>query len=115
MVHIVEVANLNQGVGAVGKSENNGGATRGINIDISRRRVLCKMIRVIKIKEERSKEKVPAECCQRSSERVENKAMRRESLVHGLRKGSHDVRHVMPTAAVLHLLRHPILDRKSVV
>ena len=55
-----------------------------------------KMIRVIKIKEERSKEKVPAECCQRSSERVENKAMRRESLVHGLRKGSHDVRHVMP-------------------
>ena len=54
------------------------------------------MIGVIKIKEERSMEKVPAECCPRSShgERLENKAMRRKSLVHGLRKGSHDIRHV---------------------
>ena len=59
-----------------------------------------KMIRVVKIKEERSMEKVPAECCQRSSERLENKAMRRKSLVHGLRKGSHDVRHVMPFRAL---------------
>ena len=53
-----------------------------------------------KIKEERSMEKVPAECCQWSSERLENKAMRRKSLVHGLRKGSHDVRHVMPFRAL---------------
>ena len=59
-----------------------------------------KMIRVIKIKEERSMEKVPAECCQRSSERLENKAMRRKSLVHGLQKGSHNVRHVMPSSKV---------------
>ena len=93
MVHVVEVSNFNRGVNAVEKGENNvGGATRGINIDISRRRILCKMIRVIKIKEERSMEKVPAECCQRSSECLENKAMRRKSLVHGLRKGSHNVR-----------------------